>query len=169
MDRTMIEKRLKFHTERLDNLYAAYNALVNSRAKSYRLDDRELTRFDRDTLSDEIEDAGRKVGELTALLNGQSAATRIGIVAPVEFTHVIHADFSQMRMSAGPQAVKIIFDLCPPEKTSLQPAIDLTRAFMQAHRLKPVCEGYTRQYAWFVDPDGQMRHYSELIVPVTAE
>ena len=104
-----------------------------------------------------------------ALLNGQSAATRIGIVAPVEFTHVIHADFSQMRMSAGPQAVKIIFDLCPPEKTSLQPAIDLTRAFMQAHRLKPVCEGYTRQYAWFVDPDGQMRHYSELIVPVTAE
>jgi len=104
-----------------------------------------------------------------ALLNGQSAATRIGIVAPVEFTHVIHADFSQMRMSAGPQAVKIIFDLCPPEKTSLQPAIDLTRAFMQAHHLKPVCEGYTRQYAWFVDPDGQMRHYSELIVPVTAE
>ena len=74
-----------------------------------------------------------------------------------------------MRMSAGPQAVKIIFDLCPPEKTSLQPAIDLTRAFMQAHCLKPVCEGYTRQYAWFVDPDGQMRHYSELIVPVTAE
>ena len=46
MDRTMIEKRLKFHTERLDNLYDAYNALVNSRAKSYRLDDRELTRFD---------------------------------------------------------------------------------------------------------------------------
>ena len=50
MDRTMIEKRLKFHTERLDNLYAAYNALVNSRAKSYRLDDRELTRFDLDTM-----------------------------------------------------------------------------------------------------------------------
>ena len=112
-----------------------------------------------------IEAAMREIEEL----NGQSAATRIGIVAPVEFTHVIHADFSQMRMSAGPQAVKIIFDLCPPEKTSLQPAIDLTRAFMQAHRLKPVCEGYTRQYAWFVDPDGQMRHYSELIVPVTAE
>lgn len=29
MDRTIIEKRLKFHTERLDNLYAAYNALLN--------------------------------------------------------------------------------------------------------------------------------------------
>ena len=35
MDRTMIEKRLKFHTERLDNLYDAYNALVNSRAKGW--------------------------------------------------------------------------------------------------------------------------------------
>ena len=74
MDRTMIEKRLKFHTERLDNLYAAYNALVNSRAKSYRLDDRELTRFDLDTLSDEIEDAERKVEELTALLYARMKA-----------------------------------------------------------------------------------------------
>lgn len=80
MDRTMIEKRLKFHTERLDNLYAAYNALVNSRAKSYRLDDRELIRFDLDTLSDEIEDAERKVEELTALLNGQSARKAFGVI-----------------------------------------------------------------------------------------
>lgn len=80
MDRTMIEKRLKFHTERLDNLYAAYNALVNSRAKSYRLDDRELTRFDLDTLSDEIEDAERKVEELTALLNGRSARKAFGVI-----------------------------------------------------------------------------------------
>ena len=34
MDRTMIEKRLKFHTERLDNLYAAYNALVTAAQKA---------------------------------------------------------------------------------------------------------------------------------------
>ena len=102
------------------------------------------------------------------LLNGESAATRIGIVAPVEFTHAIHADFSQMRMCAAPQTVKVIFDLRPPETTSLHPVIDLAREFMQTHRLTPVCEGYTRQYAWFVDPDGQMRHYSELIVPVMA-
>lgn len=59
---------------------AAYNALVNSRAKSYRLDDRELTRFDLDTLSDEIEDAERKVEELTALLNGQSARKAFGVI-----------------------------------------------------------------------------------------
>ena len=86
-----------------------------------------------------------------ALLTGGSAAARVGIVAPAEFMHVIHADFSQMRLSAGPQTVRTIFELRPPEES-----------------LTPVCEGYTRQYAWFVDDDGQMRHYSELIIPVMA-
>ena len=80
MDRTMIEKRLKFHTERLDNLYAAYNALLNSGAQSYRLDDRELTRFDLGTLSEEIKDAEHKVEELTALLGGQPARKAFGVI-----------------------------------------------------------------------------------------
>ena len=103
-----------------------------------------------------------------ALLTGGSAAARVGIVAPAEFMHVIHADFSQMRLSAGPQTVRTIFELRPPEESSLQPIVDLNREFLQAHHLTPVCEGYTRQYAWFVDDDGQMRHYSELIIPVMA-
>lgn len=103
-----------------------------------------------------------------ALLTGGSAAARVGIVAPAEFMHVIHADFSQMRLSAGPQTVRTIFELRPPEESSLQPIVDLNREFLQAHHLTPVCEGYTRQYAWFVDGDGQMRHYSELIIPVMA-
>lgn len=80
MNRTMIEKRLQFHTERLDKLYAAYNALLNSGAKSYRLDDRELTRFDLDKLSEEIKDAEQQVEELTALLNGQSARKAFGVI-----------------------------------------------------------------------------------------
>ena len=103
-----------------------------------------------------------------ALLTGGSAAARVGIVAPAEFMHVIHADFSQMRLSAGPQTIRTIFELRPPEESSLQPIVDLNREFLQAHHLTPVCEGYTRQYAWFVDDDGQMRHYSELIIPVMA-
>ena len=103
-----------------------------------------------------------------ALLTGGSAAARVGIVAPAEFMHVIHADFSQMRLSAGPQTVRTIFELRPPEESSLQPIVDLNRELLQAHHLTPVCEGYTRQYAWFVDDDGQMRHYSELIIPVMA-
>lgn len=76
--------------------------------------------------------------------------------------------FLQMRLSAGPQTVRTIFELRPPEESSLQPIVDLNREFLQAHHLTPVCEGYTRQYAWFVDSDGQMRHYSELIIPVMA-
>ena len=72
------------------------------------------------------------------------------------------------RLSAGPQTVRTIFELRPPEESSLQPIVELNREFLQAHHLTPVCEGYTRQYAWFVDDDGQMRHYSELIIPVMA-
>lgn len=75
-----------------------------------------------------------------ALLTGGSAAARVGIVAPAEFMHVIHADFSQMRLSAGPQTVRTIFELRPPEESSLQPIVDLNREFLQAHHLTPVCE-----------------------------
>lgn len=73
MDTVTIKKRLEFHTQRLDNLYLAYNKLLSGGVKSYRLDDRELTRLDLGKLSDEIKDAEEKVDELTALLNGQSA------------------------------------------------------------------------------------------------
>lgn len=75
-----------------------------------------------------------------ALLTGGSAAARVGIVAPAEFMHVIHADFSQMRLSAGPQTVRTIFELRPPEESSLQPIVELNREFLQAHHLTPVCE-----------------------------
>ena len=75
-----------------------------------------------------------------ALLTGGSAAARVGIVAPAEFMHVIHADFSQMRLSAGPQTIRTIFELRPPEESSLQPIVDLNREFLQAHHLTPVCE-----------------------------
>lgn len=80
MNRSIIEKRLKFHTERLDKLYTAYNALLNGGVQSYRLDDRELTRFDLGTLSEEIKDAEHKVEELTALLGGQPARKAFGVI-----------------------------------------------------------------------------------------
>ena len=52
MDTVTIKKRLEFHTQRLDNLYLAYNKLLSGGVKSYRLDDRELTRLDLGKLSD---------------------------------------------------------------------------------------------------------------------
>ena len=56
MDTVTIKKRLEFHTQRLDKLYLAYNKLLSGGVKSYRLDDRELTRLDLGKLSDEIKD-----------------------------------------------------------------------------------------------------------------
>ena len=73
MDTVTIKKRLEFHTKRLDNLYVAYNKLLSGGVKSYRLDDRELTRLD-------IKDAEEKVDELTALLNGQSARKAFSVI-----------------------------------------------------------------------------------------
>ena len=48
--------------------------------KSYKLDDRELTRLDLGKLSEEIKEAEQKVDELEALLNGQSARKAFGVI-----------------------------------------------------------------------------------------
>ena len=101
-----------------------------------------------------------------ARLNGGDAPTRTGICAPAEFAALIHADFSQMRMSAGPRTVRMLFDLRPPQRTSLSPVIARMQAFLKENDLTPACEGYTRQYSWHVDENGQQRQFSELIVPV---
>lgn len=80
MNTTTIKKRLEFHTQRLDNLYAAYNKLLSGGVKSYKLDDRELTRLDLGKLSEEIKEAEQKVDELESLLNGQNARKAFGII-----------------------------------------------------------------------------------------
>ncbi len=80
MNTTTIKKRLEFHTQRLDNLYAAYNKLLSGGVKSYKLDNRELTRLDLGKLSEEIKEAEQKVDELEALLNGQSARKAFGVI-----------------------------------------------------------------------------------------
>ena len=80
MNTTTIKQRLEFHTQRLDHLYPAYNQLLSGGVKSYRLDDRELTRLDLGKLSDEIKEAEQKVDELESLLNGQNARKAFGII-----------------------------------------------------------------------------------------
>ena len=71
-----------------------------------------------------------------------------------------------MRMSAGPRTVRMLFDLRPPQRTSLSPVITRMQAFLKENNLTPVCEGYTRQYSWHVDENGLQWQFSELIVPV---
>ncbi len=101
-----------------------------------------------------------------ARLEGEDVPLRIGVCAPVEFAALIHADFSQMRMSAGPRSVRVLFDLRPPQRTSMQPVIKAALAFIRDNGLMPLCEGYTRQFSWHVDENGRQRQFSELIIPV---
>lgn len=103
-----------------------------------------------------------------ARLQGGDAALRTGIVAPAEFMAAIHADFSQMRMAAGPRTVRMVFELRPPVEGSVVPALAEAMRFVGEHHLMPICEGYTRQYAWFVDASGQQRHFAELVLPVSS-
>lgn len=103
-----------------------------------------------------------------AYLLGEDVPMRTGVVAPTEYAAVIHADFSQMRMAAGPRTVRIVFELRPPKEGSILPAVEKAVSFMHERKLTPICEGYTRQYVWFVDETGQQRHFSELIIPVSA-
>ncbi|MBQ4264313.1 MAG: MerR family transcriptional regulator [Clostridia bacterium] len=101
-----------------------------------------------------------------ARLRGEDTPTRTGICAPAEFASLIHADFSQMRMSAGPRSVRMLFDLRPPKRTSMSPIIARMQTYLAENNLTPASEGYTRQFSWHVDENGQQRQFSELIVPI---
>ncbi len=102
----------------------------------------------------------------TARLRGENAPVRIGIVAPAEYLAAINADFSQMRMSAGPRCVRVMFELRPPENRTIDAVIHAARDFITAHGLCVVSTAYTRQYTWFVSEHGDQHHIAELIVPV---
>jgi len=75
-----LRSRIEFWNAALVKLRAAYLALVDGGVKSYTIDDRQLTRFDIDRLSDEILEAERKVDELNAQLNGRRTRKAFGIV-----------------------------------------------------------------------------------------
>jgi hypothetical protein len=77
---TELKIRLKFWQDALVKLRAAYLALVDGGVQSYTIDDRSLTRFDLPALQKEIQEAEKKVDELTALTNGRKARKAFGIV-----------------------------------------------------------------------------------------
>jgi len=80
MDKTELKARLEFWKSALVKLRSAYLALVDGQVKSYTIDDRQLTRFDLPDLQREIEEAERKVDELTALLNGRRPRRAFGVI-----------------------------------------------------------------------------------------
>lgn len=75
-----IRIRLEFWQAALQKLRAAYIALVDGGVQSYTIDNRSLTRFDFPSLLREIQQAERKVDELTALLTGRRPRKAFGVV-----------------------------------------------------------------------------------------
>lgn len=79
-DLTDLKVRLDFWKSALEKLRAAYIALVSGGVKSYTIDDRQLTRFDLPALKSEIEDAERRVDELTSQLKGGRPRKAFGVI-----------------------------------------------------------------------------------------
>ncbi len=77
---TELNIRLQFWQDALVKMRAAYLALVDGGVQSYTIDDRSLTRFDLPSLLKEIQDAEKKVDELTALVSGRKSRKAFGIV-----------------------------------------------------------------------------------------
>ncbi len=75
-----LRARLDFWKKALKKLRTAYLKLLDGGVKSYRIDDRELTRFDLPKLQEEIEAAEKKVDELTALLEGQKPRRAVAVI-----------------------------------------------------------------------------------------
>ena len=75
-DISEVKIRLQFWQTALQNMRTAYLALVDGGVQSYSIDDR----FDLPSLLKEIEDAERKVDELTALCSGRKSRKAFGIV-----------------------------------------------------------------------------------------
>lgn len=79
-DRTVISERLEFWKGVHTKLQNAYVALIDGGVKSYTIDDRQLTRLDAPALLKQIEDAERKIDELTAALNGRRPRKAFGVI-----------------------------------------------------------------------------------------
>ncbi len=75
-----LRARLDFWQKALEKLRVAYLKLLDGGVKSYRIDDRELTRFDLPKLQEEIKSAEKKVDELTTLLEGQKPRRAIAVI-----------------------------------------------------------------------------------------
>ena len=69
-----------YYCKLVDKLMEAKLALVGGGVKSYTIDDRSVTRFDLDKLTDELDDAIRKKEEYAAILNGGGQRRAVGFL-----------------------------------------------------------------------------------------
>ena len=80
MTKETIEKNLEKWRTQLDQLMDAYLTLIKGGVKSYKIDDRELTRFDIPTLRKAIDEAEKKIDALEAQLEGLKPRRAFGIL-----------------------------------------------------------------------------------------
>lgn len=79
-DRKILEQRISFRKNALENLYKAYKLLSAGTVKSYVIDDRELTRYDLNDISADIEKYENKLDQLEAELAGCRPRKAVGII-----------------------------------------------------------------------------------------
>ena len=78
IDELQIEK--EFLKESLKELRKAYLAIVKGSAKSFKIDDREVTKLDLPTLSREIKDKQARLDILDSQLSGCAPRRAFGVV-----------------------------------------------------------------------------------------
>lgn len=82
--KTELKARLAFWRSSLEKLREAYLALLDGGVKSYKIDNKELTRLDLVSLQKRIAETEKKVDELEALLSG-GHARRAFAVTPMDW------------------------------------------------------------------------------------
>jgi len=80
MTRETVQERLTYWRAQLGRLMDAYTALLEGGVKSYKIDDRELTRFDIASLKRAIDDAENKVNQYESMLEGMKPRRAFGVV-----------------------------------------------------------------------------------------
>jgi hypothetical protein len=80
MNRDTIQERLTYWKTQLGKLMDAYVSLLEGGVKSYKIDDRELTKFDIPTLRKAIDEAEKKVDQYENLLEGNRPRKAFAVV-----------------------------------------------------------------------------------------
>ena len=80
VSKSEIKARIDFWQESLTKMRKAYLELVDGGVQSYQMEDRRLTCLDTPALLKQIQDAEKKVDELTVLLSGRKPRRAFGIV-----------------------------------------------------------------------------------------
>lgn len=80
MDKELIKARLEYWKEVYEKYQNAYIALIEGQVKSYTIDDRQLSRWDLKDIADLMEDAEKKIDELSALLENKRPRKAFGVL-----------------------------------------------------------------------------------------